>query len=134
MFIKVERKSRKEKDQSLVTMITAKAGQVPEDKVKGAKTVADVESSDNSILFLNSFQNNVNVKSHNLAIDAQTEEVAKAEKKLKSLQDAQVKLEKKIKDYQDDLNSNKKDQQQQTDEIAKQKAALDQLKSKEVNQ
>ncbi|MEP6627635.1 MAG: hypothetical protein ABJA32_06600 [Ginsengibacter sp.] len=133
VFIKVERKSRKEKDQSLVTMITAKAGQVPEDKVKGAKTVADVESSDNSVVFLNSFQNNVNVKSHNLAIDAQTDEVAKAEKKLKSLQGAQVKLEKKIKDYQDDLNSNKKDQQQQTDEIAKQKAALEQLKSQQVN-
>jgi uncharacterized protein YlxW (UPF0749 family) len=53
---------------------------------------------------------------------------------IRDSQDAQVKLEKKIKDYQDDLNSNKKDQQQQTDEIVKQKAALDQLKSKEVNQ
>lgn len=134
VLFKVERKSRKEKDQSLVTMITAKAGQIPEDKAKGAKTVADVESSDNSIGFLNSFQNNVNIKSHNLAIDTQTDEVAKAEKKLKSLQDAQVKLEKKLKDYQDDLTSNKKAQEQQTDEIAKQKTVLDQMKSKEANQ
>jgi hypothetical protein len=53
---------------------------------------------------------------------------------IRDSQDAQVKLEKKIKDYQDDLTSNKKEQQQQTDEIAKQKAALDQLKTQQVNQ
>lgn len=130
VFIKVERKSRKEKDKSLVTIIAAKSGQIPEDKVKGAKTVADVETPANSVAFINSFQNNVNTKAHSLAVDAQTDEVAKAEKKLKSLQDAQVKLEKKIKDYEDDLTSNKKAQEQQTDEIAKQKTLLDQLKNK----
>lgn len=134
VLIKVERKSRKEKDKSLVTMIAAKSGQIPEDKVKGAKTVADVEMPASSIDFINGFQANVNVKAHDLAVNAQTDEVAKAEKKLKSLQDAQVKLEKKIKDYQDDLVANKKEQDKQSDEIAKQKTQLDQLKNKEVIQ
>lgn len=129
LFFKVERKGRKEKDQSIVTMIVAKSGQVPEDKVKGAKTVADVETPVNSVSFINSFQSSIDDKAHSLAVETQTDEVAKAEKKLKSLQDAQVKLEKKIKDYQDDLTTNKKDQEKQTDEIAKQKTALDQLKS-----
>lgn len=125
VFFKIDRKSRKEKDKSLVTMIAAKAGEIPEDKVKGAKIVADITTPENSVDFLNSFQGSVDLQAYNLAVAAQTDEVAKAEKKLKSLQDAQVKLEKKIKDYQDDLEVNKKDQEKQTDEIAKQKALLD---------
>ena len=132
VFFKIDRKSRKEKDKSLVTMITAKAGAVPEDKVKDAKIVADIEPSANSVSFLNSFKSGINLQSHNLAVDAQVDEVAKAEKKLKSLQDAQDKLEKKIKDYQSDLEGNKKDQQTQTNEIAKQKTLLDQLKNQKV--
>ena len=125
VFFKIERKSRKEKDKSIVTMIAAKAGEVPEDKVKGAKIVADITTPDNSVDFLNSFQGAVDLQTYNLAVAAQTDEVAKAEKKLKSIQDAQVKIEKKIKDYQDDLEINKKNQQKQTDEVAKQKSLLD---------
>ncbi len=56
VFFKIERKSRKEKDKSVVTMIAAKAGLIPEDKVKGAKTVADIELSANSVAFIKSFQ------------------------------------------------------------------------------
>jgi hypothetical protein len=125
VLFKIDRKSRKEKDKSLVTMITAKAGLIPEDKVKGAKMVADIEPSANSIDFINSFQSGIDLQSYNLAVAAQQGEVADAEKKLKKLQDTQVKLEKKIKDYQSDLEANKKDQQTQTDEIAKQKTLLE---------
>ncbi len=124
VLIKVERKSRKEKDQSLVTIITAKPGEIPEDKVKGAKMVADVTMSPNTISFLNSFQGDFNMEAYNLAVAAQTEEVAKAEKKLDDLRKEQSKIEKKIKDYQDDLSVNKKDQEKQVDEIAKQKKLL----------
>lgn len=124
VLFKVERKSRKESDKSLVTMITAKAGEIPEDKVKGAKIVADIHSSDNSIDFLNSFQSSVDLQAYNLSVQAQTDEVAKAEKKMESLQKEQTKLEKKIKDLQDDLAVNKKDQEKQADEIARQKALL----------
>ncbi|MDP4283131.1 MAG: hypothetical protein Q8891_01815 [Bacteroidota bacterium] len=129
VLFKIDRKSRKEKDKSIVTMITAKAGEIPEEKVKGAKIVADITTSENSVSFLNSFQNNINLQAHTLAVNAQTDEVAKAEKKLENLQKDQTKLEKKIKDYQNDLEVNKKDQQTQTDEIAKQKALLDKLKN-----
>ena len=129
VFFNIDRKSRKEKDKSLVTLITAKAGEIPEEKVKDAKIVADITSSDNSVSFLNSFQSNINLQAHQLAVNAQTDEVAKAEKKLENLQKDQDKLEKKIKDYQNDLEVNKKDQQAQTDEIAKQKALLDKLKN-----
>ncbi len=126
VLFKIDRKSRKEKDKSIVTMITAKSGTIPEDKVKGAKTVAAIESSANSVEFINSFQNNINLSAYNLAISNQQEVVDKAEKKLKELQDDQSKMEKKIKNLQDDLAKNKTDQQNQTEEIAKQKTVLEQ--------
>jgi len=130
VLFKIDRKSRKEKDKSLVTIITAKAGLIPEDKVKGAKMVADIEPSTNTTDFINSFQSGIDQQSYNLAVSAQEDEVADAQKKLKKLQDTQVKLEKKIKDYQSDLEANKKDQETQTNEIAKQKSLLEDIKAK----
>ncbi len=129
VLFKIERKSRKEQDKSIVTMIAAKAGLIPEEKVKGAKTVADIEPSANSVSFINSFQSDIKMASYNLAVSNQEDEVSKAEKKLKNLQDDQAKLEKKIKDYQDDLAKNKADQVKQSDEIAKQKSILDEKKA-----
>ncbi|HET7115180.1 MAG TPA: hypothetical protein VFI29_01735 [Hanamia sp.] len=130
VLFKIERKSRKEKDKSVVTIITAKAGLIPEDKVKGAKMVADIEPSENTINFINSFQSGIDQQSYNLAVSAQEDVVADAEKKLKKLQDDSVKIVKKINDYQNDLEVNKKNQQKQVDEIAKQKAILDDTKAK----
>ena len=66
VFFQIDRKSRKEKDKSLVTMITAKAGLIPEDKVKGAKMVADIEPSPNAIAFINSFQSGINLQAYNI--------------------------------------------------------------------
>ena len=129
VFFKIDRKSRKEDDKTLVTLISAKPGEIPEGKVKGAKTVADISTSTDSELFLTSFQGGIQESSHNLAVKNQTDEVAKAEKKMEQLQKDQVKLEKKIKDLQDDLQSNLKDQEKQTEEITKQKTILEQKKS-----
>ena len=129
VFFKIDRKSRKEKDKSLVTMISAKAGVIPEDKVKGAKMVADIQPSPNAIAFMNSFQSGINLQSYNLAVSNQETVVGTAEKKLKSLQDDSAKIVKKINEYESDLEANKKDQQKQVDEIAKQKALLDQARA-----
>jgi hypothetical protein len=134
ILFNVERKSRKEKDKSIVTMITAKAGLIPEDKVKGSKMVADIEPSSNSVSFINSFQSAVDLQAYQLAVSTQEDEVAKAEKKLKNLQDDQIKLEKKIKDYQSDLEINKKDQEKQVDEIANQKSILEKKKNEKPGQ
>ena len=134
ILFNVERKSRKEKDKSIVTMITAKAGLIPEDKVKGSKMVADIEPSSNSVSFINSFQSAVDLQAYQLAVSTQEDEVAKAEKKLKNLQDDQIKLEKKIKDYQSDLEVNKKDQEKQVDEIANQKSILEKRKNEKPGQ
>lgn len=129
VLFKIERKSRKEKDKSIVTMIAAKSGLIPEDKVKGAKEIAAIELSPNSVSFINSFQSNINLSAYDLAVSNQQDVVDKAEKKMKDLQDDQSKLEKKIKNLQDNLSKNKTDQQNQTEEIAKQKTILDQKKA-----
>jgi len=129
VFFKIERKSRKEKDKSLVTMIATKSGLIPDGKVKGAATMANIGSAANSVSFIESFQSAMNLQQYNLEVAAQENEVAGAEKKLKSLQDEQEKLEKKMKDYQNDLEQNKKDQAKQDKEITKQQALLDQKKA-----
>jgi hypothetical protein len=129
VFFKIERKSRKEKDKSLVTMIATKSGLIPEGKVKGATTVANIGSAANSVSFIESFQSAMNLQQYNLEVAAQENEVVNAEKKFKSLQEEQEKLEKKIKDYQNDLEQNKKDQAKQDKEITKQKTLLDQKKA-----
>ena len=129
VFFKIDRKSRKESEKSVVTLITARPGEVPEGKVKGAKMVADITTSAGSESFLESFQDGVQESAHNLAVDNQVNEVAKAEKKLENLQKEQVKLEKKLKDLQDEMTTNKKDQEKQTDLIARQKTLLEKIKT-----
>ncbi len=128
VLFKIDRKSRKENDQTLVTLISAKPGEIPSGKVKGAKTVADITISTGSEYFLNSFQDAIRESGHNLAVSNQTNEVAKAEKKLEHLQKEQLKIEKKLKDIQDDLESNRKDQESQVEEINKQKRILEEKK------
>lgn len=129
ILFKIERKSRKERDHSIVTMIATKAGLIPEERVKGAKNVADIALSENSVPFINSFQSDMKMSAYNLAVSNQEDVVSKAEKRLQKLQDEQSKLEKKIKNLQDDLAKNKTDQQNQTEEIAKQKTILDETKA-----
>lgn len=126
IIFKIEKKSRKESDKSIVSMITAKAGEIPRDKVKDSKSMSTILNAPNSAAFLNSFQNTVDIQSYNLALDAQAKEVSKAEKKLESLQKDQTKLEKKIKDLQDELATNQKNQELQAAEISSQKKILEQ--------
>lgn len=128
VFFKIDRKSRKESDKTLVTLISAKPGEIPAGRVKGAKTVADISQSTGSEHFLNSFKEAVANASHDLAVRKQTDEVAKAEKKLEQLQKEQLKLEKKLKDLEGEIQTNLKDQEKQNEEILRQKDALEQIK------
>ncbi|MEO6707089.1 MAG: hypothetical protein ABI297_06120 [Ginsengibacter sp.] len=129
VLFSIDRKNRKEKDKSVVTLITAKSGLIPEGKVKGAPTVANIESSANSIPFFESFQSDMNLQQYNLAISSQEAAVADAEKKLKGLKEDQSKLERKIKDYQNDLGKNQNEQADQLNEVQKQQTLLQQIKT-----
>ena len=128
VLFKIDRKSRKENNTSVVTMIAAKPGQIPDGKVKGAKIVADITTPSNSAAFLNGFQSSINLAAYNLEIERQINEVAKAEKSLENLVKDQGKLEKKIKDLQDELAQNQKNQEVQVEEVARQKQLLDEKK------
>lgn len=122
-IVKIERKSRKDKDETVVYMvINNKEG---EDMIS-----KEVDYASKAKSFLNSLHPEIE-KSH-LEIRIQTQEgtVAKAEKKFKDLQSDQATMEKKIKNLQDDLKENVKDQEAQQKEIEVQKQSLETLKGK----
>lgn len=130
-FIKVERKSRKEKDQTIVYLITTKPGEISDNKVKSDGTASAVGTATYAGgTFLQALHPSVEIKKHNKQVQDKEEEIAKAEKKMRNLLDDQSSLEKKIKQYQKDLEDNKKAQEAQTAELANQRKALEELQAK----
>jgi cell division protein FtsB len=121
-IVKVERKSRKEKDMTNVYLIITKNG---ENMLDAGDTYAEHAKE-----FLNKLLPDIEVANLELKIKSQEDEVTKAEKKFRDLQDDQASMEKKIKDLQDDLKKNAKGQEDQQKEIGNQRGLLDVLKAK----
>ena len=121
--IKVERKSKREDDKSVVYMITMKGD---DDHTK----ILDALAIDKAKTFLNNFSPNVESADLEIKIKGKEDEVAKAEKKLKKLQEDQSEMEGKIKKLQDDLAKNAKDQEDAVKNIDNQKQTLDTLKGR----
>lgn len=117
-IIKVEPKSRKNQDESVVYMIIQKDG-------NNAKSAFDVMQVEKTKTFLSNLQPDVVAESLELDIKAQEEAVSKAEKKLRGLKDDQNDLEKKLKDNQSEQKDTEK-------EIEAKKQALDALKAKRI--
>jgi hypothetical protein len=132
VFIKVDKKSRSEKDKSVVYLIATKPGEIPEEKVKDTdkNAAANIALVSGGALVLSGFGGDVDMAAYHVALSIQEDEVKKADKKMKDLQEDQTKLEKKIKDMQDDLEVNKKDQVKQQEEITKHKQILEEKKGK----
>jgi hypothetical protein len=109
-ILNVERKSRKDKDESVLYLVLLKDGN-------------NALSSDDDL--------KTKVKS-NLEIQIKDQEdlVSKSEKKLKNLKDDQESMEKKIKNLQDDLKNNAKDQDNTQKDVENQKVALETLRGK----
>lgn len=120
---KVEPKSKRNKDESVIYMVVIKDGE----NAKAGFQEADVEKAR---AFLTNLQPHVETANLELQIRTQEETVVKAEKKLKDLQDDQQSMEKKIKELQDDLKTNAQNQENQKKLIENQKTALDGLKGK----
>ena len=115
-FIKVERKSRKESDESTLYMIMNKDGE---------NVLAKMEPDDISRAksFLNDMLPEVEAADLEIRINDQQETVARAEKKLSNLKNDQISLEKKLSD-------NKTDQEATQKDIEAQKQALGVLMGK----
>jgi peptidoglycan hydrolase CwlO-like protein len=122
-IIKVDQKSKKEKDESIVYLIINKDGENAMPKFDAA----DIEQAK---AFLNNLEPDVVAAGLELQIKDQEDVVSKAEKKLRGLKDDKEDMEKKIKKLQDDIQKNLKDQDNTQKDIENQRQELENLKLK----
>jgi hypothetical protein len=120
---KVDSKGKKDKEAVIYMVILARDG-------VNAKTSFESRDVEKAKSFLNNLQPMMEEANLELEIRDQEGAVAKAEKKLKDLNDDQDAMEKKIKKLQEDLKDNAKDQDQQQKEIEDQKKILETMKGK----
>jgi hypothetical protein len=105
LYFTIERKSRKEKDITLITLLPAKKN---EDLLTRSQT--DSTRIDKARSFLDNMVPYIDAHHVQLQINDQTDVVKKAEKKMNSLLSDQNDLNKKIRRLQEDSTQNKKDQ------------------------
>lgn len=125
LYFKVDRKSRKEANVSVVNMIVGR----PNENV-ALRADSDPFKLDEGKTFLNELIPAVDAYNLEVGITQQDEVVKKSEKKLKNLQEEQGDLEKKIRNLQQRLEQNKKNQESQNVETEKQRAARDAMQSR----
>jgi hypothetical protein len=118
LHFKVERKSRKEKDVSVVYLLVGRPGENV-----GLRTKDDRYKVDDGKGFLNNMAPSIDAYNLEVDIKNQDETVKKTEKKMKNLQEEQKELEKK-------LEANKKEQEKQTEEMTKQKTTLEAMQGR----
>jgi hypothetical protein len=121
-IIKVERKSKREDDKSIVYMIMMK------DDVNQL-SLLDADANSKAKSFLNNFNPEIEAAYLEMKIKDQEEAVAKTEKKYKKLQDDQSDMESKIKKLKDSLDENAKNQKEVSKNIEDQKVVLEDLKA-----
>ncbi len=125
LYFKIERKSRKEKDLTVVSLVVGKSSE----DVK-ARTSPDNTSLDGAKELLNDMVGSIDAYNLEVQIKDQEETVKKSQRKYDGLVDDQKDYEKKIRNLQDKLEENKRDQQKQQDEVKRQLDLLETLKGK----
>jgi len=125
-IVKVERKSRKASDESILYIIVSKNDANMVEKF-------DAYDMERAKSFLNNLTSEVEAANLELQIIAQEEVVAKAEKKFKGLKDDKEDMENRIKKLQDDIKKNLGDQDATQKDIENQKQSLELLKGKRRN-
>lgn len=129
-FIKVERKSRKEKEQTLVYFIAALPGEIPEDKLKSDARSTGISAVEKGGSFLRGLIPDVKQGVYDKNLSNQQSQLKKEEKKLENLQEDLSDMEKKLKKLQSDIEFNKNAQARQIADIEKAKRDLNELISK----
>lgn len=120
-IFKVERKSKQQKDITVVSVITN------ENLVN-----TTVENNAKLKSFLTDLTISIDAVNTDFMVNEQYDLVVKSQKKMKNLQNDQASLEKKIRNLQDDLKKNAKDQEDQQKEITRQQEVLDAFKAKKT--
>jgi hypothetical protein len=123
LYVKVERKSRKEKDITIVTMLVSKGY---DNFISGA---ADASVMQNTMAYVNGLKPKLEKNSLELQIAAQEEILKKEEKKYNNLTEEAADLEKKRKKIEENIADNKKDQEKQKTEVDKQRQILESIKA-----
>ena len=124
LYFKVEKKSRKDKNASVITVFAVKPNE------NAATTDTDSEKLEDSKEVLMSLVPVIESKDMETNIANQEAQIRDAEKKLKRMQDEQADYEGKMKAFQTKLDENLKNQELQTAEIEKMKTFLDAMKDK----
>ncbi len=119
---KTDRKSRKEKDITLLSAI-----------INDNEVNATPENSEKLKFFLADLLPSIEATNVDFMVNEQYAAVVKSQKKLKNLQDDQNSIERKIRNLQDDLKRNAKDQEDLQKEIVRQQEVLDAYKTKKPN-
>ena len=127
LYFKVERKSRKEENVSVVYLIMGR----PNENV-ALRTSDDAYRVQDAKAFLANLK--PKAESHKLERDISKEDdnIKKSERKLKDLQDEQKSLEKRILEMQDKLAQRIKDQENTTAEISRLKETRDSMIGRRV--
>jgi peptidoglycan hydrolase CwlO-like protein len=120
LYFKVEPKSRKQKDKSLIYLLVNK---VSEGFINSG---ADYSAAQR---FLNGFLEQSAGYKLDLDIKAQESTLKDAQKKLTKLQDDEKSINKKIEQLQSDLKKNQQDQENQQKSIESEQKKLEELKT-----
>jgi len=127
---KVDRKIESNRESSVIYMLIGRPGENI-----AARPSNDHFKVDEAKELLNKLASSIDGYNLDVQIKKQEEQVKKAEKRLLSLKDDEYELERKIKALQDKLALNKNDQMVQTEELNKQKDALNVIvNKKEITQ
>lgn len=124
LYFTADRKSRRNKDNSTLTLMISKGN----DDFATDKT--DAGLMDNAKNYLNNIVELITAFDLELQINDQQDLLTKTDKKYNDLIDDGQSLEKKRKSIEKDIEDNKKDQEKQQAEIEKQKLILENLKAK----
>lgn len=130
-FIKVERKSRKEREQTVVYFIAALTGEISQEKIiSGLASKTSITVVKKADSFLSGLIPDVTQRLYDIDVASRRLQLQKDEKKLASLLLDQLELEKKLKILQSDIEYNKNASERQAIEVEKSKMLLDDLISK----
>jgi hypothetical protein len=125
LYFKVERKSRKEKDESIIYFF-----ETPENQQPNLRKPGDQYGVDGARNFLRSMLPSLEAYNLQVQISIQEEEVRKAEKKYQHVIDEGDDLDKKLKKVQENIVENKNDLAKQKEEMETQRKLLEVLKNK----
>ena len=125
LYFKVERKSRKEKDASIVYLFVTKENENPAARIEGDNYGVEGAKS-----FLKEML--PSIEAHSLEVDISGQEAAlkKAERKYDNLTDEAKDLEKRLKKLEDNIEENKKDIEKQRLEVENQRRILETMRAK----